>query len=290
MLLKKTKTRKQKQKTKTRKQKQQKNKKGGFWPFAVNNEVVVQCPNSTVKCETTLTDPQLVKHDIGEYTKNNVWNTCISMNDIYNHIIYITPSNVIIKSVETIQIPEFIVEVSNNNGFRKVMIEDKYISCFLFICNEWYVIMRLLGTTLNTQFFARTEANKAFYKIKNITIDIDTTNNTDTSNSTNQSGMIHIPEGKYTEIINNSVLDTSKWLSRLNPLKSSENKLNENKTNSTAVKLNSDCYENINKQSNLKMFNVLQRFRQKKLFENVVKQNIAKDVVGEVVGEVDDLI
>ena len=38
------------------------------------------------------------------------------------------------------------------------------------------------------------------------------------------------------------------------------------------------------------MFNVLQRFRQKKLFENVVKQNIAKDVVGEVVGEVDDLI
>ena len=38
------------------------------------------------------------------------------MNGIYNHIIYVTSVNVLIKSVETLQIPEFYVRFSNSSN------------------------------------------------------------------------------------------------------------------------------------------------------------------------------
>jgi hypothetical protein len=101
-----------------------------------------------------------------ENMKNNIWDTCISYNGKENNIMYITPKNVMIKSIETFQIPTFIV---SNNGEKQcsIMIEDKYVGCFLKIDKQWYAIMRLFGKTINTGFFARTETNKAYYKINN---------------------------------------------------------------------------------------------------------------------------
>ena len=59
------------------------------------------------------------------------------------------------------------------------MIENKYVGCFLKIQDThtntytWYAIMRLFGTTINTGFFALTEKNKAYYKIKYFDIEPD---------------------------------------------------------------------------------------------------------------------
>jgi hypothetical protein len=179
------------------------------------------------------------------------------MNGIYNHILYVTPTNVLIKSIESAQIPQFNVKFSNesSNVSCKLMIEDKYISCFLLICNEWYVMMRLFGKTLNTGYFARTEGNKVFYKIKNISVDFDL------SNPESGTGLIIVPNDSYTEVNNSVILST---------------------TSSKQIKLNENCYTNINKQNSPKVFNVLQRFRQEKLFANYEKKEVAKDVAGDV--------
>jgi hypothetical protein len=182
------------------------------------------------------------------------------MNGIYNHIIYITPSNVLIKSIESLQIPEFYVKLGddNNNTKCKIMIEDKYISCFIYLCGKWYVMMRLFGKTINTQYFARTEKNRVFYELKNININLDTNNPENAGD-----GVIIIPSGFYNEENNSTILSTS--------------------DNAREVKLSDNCFTNINKNNDTEAFNVLQRFRQEKLYANNVKkkiaQNFAKDII-----------
>ena len=186
---------------------------------------------------------------------NSVWKTCINMNDRYNKIIYVTQKNVFIKSVETLQIPEFQVYLDplNNNIPCKIMIEDKYINCFLFICGDWYAMMRLFGTTINTGHFARTEKNKAFYKLNNtILLDVISSNNF---------GLIQIMPNTYTEVKKITVLDTS---------------------DTKIILLNQNVVENINKSSLVngeKVFNILQRFRQQKVYANDAKHDLARDVI-----------
>jgi hypothetical protein len=104
------------------------------------------CSNSLVKCNL------LDKHYTENNKENEVWDTCIHMNGINNHIIYITPKNVVIKKIETAVIPEFAVKLSdeNNKSLCKIMIEDKYVGCFLKICGHWYAFMRLFGKTFNS--------------------------------------------------------------------------------------------------------------------------------------------
>jgi hypothetical protein len=182
------------------------------------------------------------------------------MNGIYNHIVYITPTNVLIKSIESLQIPEFYVKFPNDTTSTKcnIMIEDKYISCFLFICGEWYVMMRLFGKTLNTQYFARTEKNKVFYKLKNIYIDLDTTNPENSGD-----GSILIPGESYSEFNNSRLLSTS--------------------NTTKEIKLSENYFTNVNKNNDAKMFNVLQRFRQEKLYANNLKKDIAQEVAKDVI-------
>jgi hypothetical protein len=85
---------------------------------------------------------------------NEIWKTCVTVEEREYHIIHITPKNVLIKSIETMQHPLFIVKIGNFGARSyKIRIEDKYIACFLRIGTQWYVIMRLFGTTLNTGFF-----------------------------------------------------------------------------------------------------------------------------------------
>jgi hypothetical protein len=72
------------------------------------------CPDATVSCNI------LDKQFKGKL--NPTWNTCINMNGIYNHIIYITSTNVLIKSIETLQIPEFYVKLPDE--IINIEIED----------------------------------------------------------------------------------------------------------------------------------------------------------------------
>ena len=110
--------------------------------------------------------------------------------------------------------------------------------------------MRLFGTTINVGILARTERNKAYYKLKHIEINIDTENpDNPTSNSS-----IQIPSDKLTIIDESYTFSTSK---------------------TRTIQISSDCFENINKTNDPTAFNVLQRFRQEKVIGNVVKQELA---------------
>jgi len=187
-----------------------------------------------------------------QYNKQNpTWDTCITMNNIKNNIVYVTSSNVIIKSIESAQIPEFIVKLPTEQIRSKIMIEDKYVACFIRISNQWYIMMRLFGKTLNTGYLARTEKNKVFYKIKSgVTLDIDT-------NDTNKgSGLIKFEPNCYTKEIKNQILATS--------------------TTPTII-IKPEIIENINKTNDIQTFTILQRFRQQKLFGNDVKQAVAQE-------------
>ena len=232
----------QKRKHKTR-------KNGGFWPFtkSKDNDQPIplkdpkSCPGANMKCD--FFDQEITGK------KNQTWKTCINMNEINNQINYITPTNVIIKSVETAQIPEFSVKLKDGQEAQcRLTIEGKFINCFLNVCGDWYAMMRLFGSTLNTGYLARTEGNKVFYKLKNITIDNDS--------------LIIIPGDKYSEVSNSYFFALTSF---------------SNKSGSTkAIELSSDCFLNINKSNDLNTFKVLQRFRQQKLFANDAKQELAE--------------
>lgn len=199
-----------------------------------------KCINEKTPCNTL--DTQLPS------TLNQVWNTCIHMNGINNHILYVTPKNVAIKSIETIQIPEFFVKYGKMEvNAYKIMIEDKYVGCFLKICGDWYAMMRLFGKTLNTSFLARTEKNRVFYKlnIKNILTD-------------NGTLTFRIKTAEHQE-------PKKFWLST---------------STTPIIKIKDEFVENIDKSKLVNgkvVFNVLQRFRQQKLFGNEAKGAVAME-------------
>jgi hypothetical protein len=56
------------------------------------------------------------------------------------------------------------------------------------------------------------------------------------------------------------------------------NKLIISTSKTDIVELKNECFENINKQNNPKVFNILQRFRQQKLFGNQMKYNAIDEV------------
>jgi hypothetical protein len=112
--------------------------------------------------------------------------------------------------------------------------------------------MRLFGTTINVGVLARTEKNKAYYKINHEHIKINI--NTETPDNATSNSSIQIPNDKITIIDESYIFSTSK---------------------TKTLQLSSDCYENINKTNDPIAFNVLQRFRQQKVIGNAVKQEAA---------------
>lgn len=227
-----------------RKKNQNKNMRAGTKPSHL-------CPDAHVSCNL------LDNHYTENGKVNETWDTCIKMNEIYNHIIYVTSKNVIIKSIETLQVPEFIVKLSTepHNIPCKIMIEDKYVGCFLKICGQWYAIMRLFGKTLNTGVLARTEGNKVFYKIEGITINA--------NNPEMDDGLILFPNNSFEETPDTTRFYTSK---------------------TKVVKLKDGHFKNINKSSDV--FKVLQRFRQEKLIANSGKQQLVDEVISGVGDEI----
>ncbi len=125
-----------------------------------------ECPDEDKWCPMFDT---LMKNRMG----NSIWKTCLYLHRIHYHITYIIPRNVNIKSINTLQVPEFFCNINNKNVRCKVKINDMYVACFLQICNNWYAIMRLWGKTLNTGLFARTDTNQAFYHLKDFKLSDD---------------------------------------------------------------------------------------------------------------------
>jgi len=102
---------------------------------------------------------------------NNVWETCIDGKTI----LYITPVNQVIKSVESLQIPHF--RVKNADGtiaIYKIKIDKKYVNCFLRISGKWYAILRLSGHTLNVTPLASTTKLRAYFELRNFIFDTST--------------------------------------------------------------------------------------------------------------------
>jgi len=197
-------------------------------------------PDTQDKCE--LFDKQFSSKS------NNIWKTCITINKTPRPMIYMTPKNVVIKSVETIQIPEFVIDIMNDTGRYVIRIEDKYVGCLVYLNNSWYAIMRLFGTTLNTHYFARTEKNKVFYRLDGIGVDINVANNTGT-------GTIKLSDNMYNKDYVKTLLGNK---------------------NTPTITLTSG-FTNINKDNgvNDNIFMSLQAFRQQKLIGNDVKQEAA---------------
>jgi hypothetical protein len=210
------------------------------------------CEDQTVKCD-------ILDKNYSYNKVNQVWKTCIYMNGIYNHIIYLTELNAILKSIESAKIPHFYVkipkymDISEYIGITKILIEDKFISCFLKICGEWYAMMRLFGKTINNYVLASTETNKAFYKIKNINFDL--------KNIETDSGIIEICRNLFTEPEDTYILSTSK---------------------TPIILLDPSCYEVITTKDTV--FNVLQRFRQQKIIAKSAKQIAIKNVLDIIAG------
>lgn len=219
-----------------------------------------QIPPNPTKCE--LFDTQFKSKE------NQIWKTCITIEKQPRIMIYITPLNVVIKSIETIQIPEFRVRIvdtdaTGNKTVKNVncviKIEDKYVGCFVFINGHWYAIMRLFGSTLNTEYFARTEKNRVFYKLGGMSVDINTTSGDGT-------GVITINEKMYDKKYNKTLLGNSK---------------------SPTITIKQD-FENINKETGAQghIFASLQEFRQQKLLGNDAKQEAVSTAI-ETVSSVD---
>jgi hypothetical protein len=187
------------------------------------------CPKSQDPCDFSDTQhpPKI----------NKLWETCINENGVNNHILYITPlNNLLIKDIETMRVPLFQI----NKNICKIQIEDKFVNCFLNICDKWYAIMRLFGKTLNTGVFARTETNKAFYELKFINVDKET-------------GSIEI---KNFEVLKKKLLFSN---------------------NTPIIKLNNDTFTNIRKDNDV--FKILQKFRQQKIVGNAIKENLLIDLL-----------
>jgi hypothetical protein len=105
--------------------------------------------------------------------------------------------------------------------------------------------MRLFGKTLNTDLFARTEKNKAFYKLpKEIQIDYVK------EPSLDKNTIITIPNNVYTLVEEGSI---------------------------KTIKINESLVKNVNKETDLLAFNVLHEFFQQKIFADTIKEDIAQE-------------
>ena len=94
------------------------------------------------------------------YKTNNIWKTCIYQNNKNNIIYYITPKNVIIKSISTVLIPEFVFNVEDMERQYKIKINDQFVSCFIYLDSKWYVITIIANSFISD--------NMRYYHIKNL--------------------------------------------------------------------------------------------------------------------------
>lgn len=253
---KKVRNRKRKTYKKNIQHRKRKTHRGGFFGFfkskIIENYDKTKCPSTEQKCDFFETQ--------FSNKLNPTWNTCININGINNHILYITQTNVIIKSVETMQIPQFMVKLGNNSESPiscKIMIEDKFISYFLLICNEWYVIMRLVGIT-------KPEKNRTFYKLNNIKIDaFDPILGKGSS-------VIIFPTNSFTELNNSYKFETDMM--------------------SKQIQLKKEYFTNIDKTNSPQVFEVLQQFYIIEITVKVQRETALTAIAAEPLMDAGDLL
>jgi len=223
-------------------------KKGGFWPFTNTNQSVIMTPNPISNYSTDLCF-ECPKGsgfmDRQYFSRNNpVWKTCITVHNKYNRLIYVTPRNVIIKSVQSIQIPNFNVKINDQGNYMlfQIMIRQLFINCFILYCGNWYVSMRLVD---NDEL---SENNTLFYKLKN-GIKVELMVNT---KEVEGNGLIIIPSGTYDKI--SKLSEKSKKEISIIQLK--DNNMN---------------FESITEEKNNDTWEVLITFRRQKIVGNVAK-------------------
>ncbi len=208
----------------------------------IKNRKSLPKPNNLTDCPY---DPEFatINRKGSSARVNETWKICYLINDIPTDIMYLTPKNVFIKSIELPQIPQFVVSINHIPTIVKIKIEDKYVSCILNINGIYYVIMRLFGKTLNTGIFARPEKNRAFYKLNNLSF-----------HPTNSK--IYIKKNTY-EILNEVKILSSKRIPTINILPG--------------------YFENIN--STHELFYLLKDFRISQVIKNEIKYEIIDEAV-----------
>lgn len=147
-----------------------------------------ETPNPSVEDSLSCEVVQNSKLTIYKHKVNTVKEDIANIGNIQTKILYIIPKNVLIESVETIQQPLFEVFVNNSNISSKIKIEHRYINCFVYLCGEWYALMRLPERLHRPAIID----DKTFYKLKHISVDIDM------QNGENGTGRIIIPDNTYT--------------------------------------------------------------------------------------------
>jgi hypothetical protein len=183
--------------------------------------------------------------------KNKTWKKfTLSPNEEWNGFYFITQLNANIRSLDTMQIPKFVFDINISGDVRElelsIMIEDKYINCFVYHCGNWYAIMRIWGLSLQPDIGIlkkNTDAFNLYYKLINISFDFDV--------------------NKPTEGTSIITVD-------------SENFVIFNDGNS--IKLKPQCFELIQKETIIdgetKIYNILEDFRNSEIYNNQEKFKI----------------
>ena len=99
-----------------------------------------------------------IKHFRKHKYPNQIWNTCIDVDGKIHHILYLTPKNVIIKSIDTYQIPTFVVRMEKTQVTCSFTFDGNYVSCFLRHCGSWYILLIQKNSMVYNDFL--------YYKIK----------------------------------------------------------------------------------------------------------------------------
>jgi hypothetical protein len=151
-------------------------------------QIPLEEQEDTINCEVV----QNYKLNKYKNKSNTVKEEIIKIGDIDTKIIYVIPKNVMIESVDTLQKPVFNIFVNNTNMSSKMKIEKRYINCFVYLCGEWYAMMRVFNERIFRSAYYTNYTEKIFYKLNNIYVDIDI------NNPENGTGKIIIPDNIYT--------------------------------------------------------------------------------------------
>jgi hypothetical protein len=168
--------------------------------------------------------------DIDIHSKyNKVHQMCIPHEIQPTKFFYITPHNFYTQNLESLSVPKFYIKLADGRTvLREIIIENKYVACFLHIREKWYIILRLLGTVFNMGVLAQTEENRAYFRFRSKCIQVDI-----------KSGLIHFVKGVYSETVTPSFLFSP----------------------SNAININDNCLQNITSKDKDYIFEILQIFR-----------------------------
>ena len=95
---------------------------------------------------------------------NKMHKTCIHTK-VDNDLYYLTTRHFFRQNIDSIMIQKYDVMASDTNKVNscKIMIENRYIGCFVRVVKDWYAIMRMLPVLA---YLAKTEKLRTFFKFK----------------------------------------------------------------------------------------------------------------------------